>query len=265
MDQKVRTKLKWQLKGYYQSLRDQFASYVSFVYISLKRKGISAEELCTFLTQLPAFDIEYDGLNPDKRKCPLITKEKLENATSIAKIFSILQTYSIASYLNYGIYESIIKQYELDSTHSDLKYPEYFCAYAKKHKISEILEVMEGKKMSAEATVSLEEQELSFKFDYDPNTMPFSAIVELKYAIASALELNPDSLRLFSIEEGCVVVNFLISIAIADQIFSDESCICEKKEALRNLSALWLKYGSMPAIVLDSIEQKEDGEKGRQM
>lgn len=231
----VHADLKQQLRAYYRDIRFRFASYVDFIFESLQKRGITTERLRTFLLYLPAFDVSHDNPNISKEKCLLLAeaRERLEKAESVYDIFTILSSDFLTSYLNYGIFELMIRQFRLDDSQQEMKYPEYFRAYVEKHKISEFMEI--NPQLSEVATSS---KEFVFKMDYDLNHTPLAKITELKEAIANALKLKSSALRLLSIEEGCVVVKFLVSASIAELVFPFTT---EQLKVIRGLSVTWLK------------------------
>ncbi len=70
-----------------------------------------------------------------------------------------------------------------------------------------------------------------------------SKLCELKRPIAKILNVNPSTLYLCGIEEGCVMVTYLIPVAVADVIFCKGKKFTKKeKREFRYLSVKWLKY-----------------------
>ncbi len=56
------------------------------------------------------------------------------------------------------------------------------------------------------------------------------------------MDLNPSALELVDIEDGCVIVTFLIPASIADAIFiSDKVFTSQQEDKFRAASVLWLK------------------------
>ncbi len=69
-----------------------------------------------------------------------------------------------------------------------------------------------------------------------------SKLCELKRPIAKILDVNPSTLYLCGVEEGCVMVTYLIPKAVADVIFSKgKEFTKEDKREFRYLSIRWLK------------------------
>ena len=221
--------LKRQLKAYSNKIHYHYSRYVNSICKSLEEKEIKAKELCTFLLYLRVFNDEpkYDIKRLEE------VRVKLEKAESLRDIFISLNP--VTSYIDYNIFELIIQNYGLDTTQDDMKYPEHFRDFVTKHKISELLEL--SPQLSEK---SISSKELDLKFDFDPKSSACK-IVELKEAIHEAFNLKEGALRIYSLEEGCVVVKFLISAAVADIIFK-EQFTSEQIKLFCKASVIWIKY-----------------------
>jgi hypothetical protein len=65
---------------------------------------------------------------------------------------------------------------------------------------------------------------------------------DLRKAVAGILHLRVSALRIFSVEEGCVIVTFLIPCQVADFLFSGDSVFTsEDVTEFQSLSVLWVK------------------------
>lgn len=81
-------------------------------------------------------------------------------------------------------------------------------------------------------------KKLKLKIDIE-FTSKVARVVNLKSSLAALLGLRPSALRLFSIEEGCVIVTFLIPDFVADTIFgADKRMSISQKEGFQSLSVL---------------------------
>ena len=76
-------------------IKNKYGFFVECVRTSIKRKGISARELCTFLLSQSVFD--YD--NQDY-KLFSDNKDELQRATEVDEIFNLLNT-EYASFLKF--------------------------------------------------------------------------------------------------------------------------------------------------------------------
>ncbi len=77
------------------------ASYVDCLRVAVKEKGVTAEDLQSFLLSLPASSITKKG-----QQLTLLSdrKHELQECNSITAIFNLLTT-TCASFLNYEIFQ----------------------------------------------------------------------------------------------------------------------------------------------------------------
>lgn len=74
------------------------------------------------------------------------------------------------------------------------------------------------------------------------STSELAKLAKLRIAVAKILKLNPAVLRLLDVEEGCVVVTFLIPTPVAEIIFNKHSNLSiEQEEEFQALKILWLE------------------------
>ena len=198
-------------------------------------RGVSVQRLCTFLLELPAF-----ASDEDENQGRLLSgvQEKLEKADTIYNVFNLLRK-ECASFLNYDIYESIQNKFCTEVECEDFKYPERLKAYIEQHSIKEFLDVNPQLEKFTKAS-----KKLTLKIDIEV-TSKVAKVVNLKSSVAALLGLRPTALRLLGIEEGCVIVTFLIPAFVADAIFGAGKIVSTKlKEELRNLPVLWMNCGN---------------------
>lgn len=212
----------------------QYADYVSCIRESLHEKGTSAEDLRAHLLNLPAF-----RFNHDSKKLKLLSGRtvKFKNASTINEVFEILSL-ECCSFLDFGIFQSIIRHYRLDKGEEEFKYPEYVREYVKLHNIKEFVFLNPdlSQKTSDDSEI------LYLKFDISLTTK-LSKVMDLKVAIAKILQLRASTLQLIDIKEDCVVVTYYIPANIAAAIFiSDEIFTEHQIEEFRGLSVLWMKF-----------------------
>ena len=109
----------------------QYASYVSCICTSLKKEGVTVEDLTTFLLKLPA-------LKPSCHQKGLEIfsdlKTELKAAPTINEIIDILDE-KHASFLDYHIYQAVVNKYKIVDDEVT-KYPEHVKVFIEKHMVS---------------------------------------------------------------------------------------------------------------------------------
>lgn len=138
--------------------------------------------------------------------------DELESASSINDTFKILSLRS--SFLDFGLFTSIVKHYDLDKGEEVFRYSEHVDDYLKRHKVKEFMIIN-----PALGKLAAHSEKLVFKFDISTTTH-LGKVMNLKTAIAKILGLQSCALQLLDISEGCVVVTFLISALVLDAIFT---------------------------------------------
>ena len=213
----------------------RYASYVRCILTSVQAKGVSVTDLRSFLLNLSAFQ---SGCN---EQCNLLSgvKKELDEADTINKIFDLLSC-ECASFLNIAIFKFIVDEYGIEDTggRDRLKYPEHLDEYIKMHKVSEFVAVNPALKQHARSEGSVE---LVLKFNVEL-TCKLARVINLRSAVAKILRLRPSALQLLSIEEGCLIVTFLISAKVADIVFvCDKKLTPEEYEEFLMLEVIWLE------------------------
>ena len=197
----------------------------------LIEKAVSPEGLRSYLLSLPATNRSYEGQNLTL----LSNKEaELQKCDSVTDIFNFLTT-KCASFLNYDIFQFILKRYNISDDQENLQYPEHIKAYIKKHKISEFAKInplLKSKNGS---------KKLTLKYDVE-NICSLAKVDDLKNFIAEIMDLIPSALEIVDIKDGCVIITFLISASIADALFTPDTVLTpQQEEELRSASVQWLK------------------------
>ncbi len=199
---------------------------------SLTDKGVSPDDLRDYLLDLPAFD------HGTKQEVTLLSdvKKELEKEDSIRKIINFLRS-RYASFLNYEVFESIVERFDADVGDIMENYKEHLQIEIKNLNLSEFIRINP-------ALVKMSEymkDKMILKVDMKLLTR-LSKLCELKRPIAKILNVNPSTLYLCGVEEGCVMINYLIPKAVADVIFSKgKEFTKEEKREFRYLSVKWLK------------------------
>ena len=224
--------LEFLLTEYRKKIVKQYASYVHCIRAAILEKGISVSELRSYLLSLDAFQ---SGSNV---QCKLLSgvKDKLEAASTVYQILDTV-TKDCSSFLDYEIYQCIVDQYDIDQGQKALNYPEYLQEYIEKHRIAELAKVIPKLNQSdAQGT-----KEVVLQLDIEL-TSKLTKIIDLKKEVARILNVMPFTIRLYSIEQGCVVVTFRLPTAVAKNVFTTEKEFSSSdEEKFRSLSVLWLR------------------------
>ena len=125
-----------------------------------------------------------------------------------------------------------MKKYRIESDCEDLKYREHLTKYLNKHNMSEM--VVLGKKL-AKPTNDSEEVQIKLEIE---GTKKVECIPTLHYQICDLLNATPPTLQIFSIEEGCLTVSFLVPANFSNDIMEKFK---KKKKECRSLSILWIR------------------------
>lgn len=202
----------------------KYSVYVRYIRQSLKDNRVSVEDLRSDLLTMPA-------INHAEQELALLSahKAELKKATSLNDIFDLLTT-EYASFLNYDIFQFIVDTNQIDHGQEELKYPEQLKAYLEKCTVSDFNDINPPQ----------ESKELVLKFNIKLSTK-LNKFTDLKPAIAEILGINPTTLQLRDIKDGCVVVTFLILTPVADIVFNKHRVLTkEQEEQFQALSVLWL-------------------------
>ena len=208
----------------------KYSTYVSSIRECLQAKGVRPADLCADLMNLTAF-------NHTRKKRSLLSSHKtdLRDATELNGIFYLISD-EYSSFLNFEVFQWIVDRHHLDNGQEEFQYPQHLKAYLNSHKISEFVEINPLLKDFSDAS-----KEMVLKIDIE-STSELAKLEKLRTAVAQILGLQPAALRLLDVEEGCVVVTFLIPSLVAEIIFSKHSVLTiEQVEEFRVLNVLWLE------------------------
>ena len=223
--------LQHQLQNNSDEIQAKYASYVLNLCKCLIHKKVTVTELCTFLSRLP-FQCGLPGI-----------KAKLREADTLYKIFDLVGD-ECASFFHYDVFQRIQNEFCTASdceSNPKLKYSEHFKAFINLHKISEFLDTNPQLKLEFTG-----HEKLVFKIDNIQMSDKLVTVVELRRAIANILKVKPSELRFVNIEDGCIVVTFLISAAMAATILRLSA---NQMEELQKLSVLFLKCGDYELVL----------------
>ena len=219
-----------QLDDNLQTITSQYSIYVSSIRECLQEKGVRPVDLCSDLMNLTAF-------NHTRKKRSLFSSHRTElhNATELNGIFDLIAI-EYSSFLNYDVFQWIVDRHHLDNGQEEFQYPQHLKAYLNSHKISQFVEINPLLKDFSDAS-----KEMVLKVDIE-STSELAKLERLRAAVAKILRLKPAALRLLDVEEGCVVVTFLIPSPVAEIIFSKHSVLTvEQVEEFRAWKVIWLE------------------------
>lgn len=232
--------LRQQLNRDLKRIEKKYADYVDCIRAIVEEKGISTEQLSSYLINLPAFT--------DNRKKPQLLSDirsEFQKEQSIAGIFSLLSS-KYSCFIDYDIFETILKKYGPHETHETreaLSYPEDLEAYLKKQQIKDFVKIHPDlanpklEKFICDGTL----KKLHIKLSVE-QTQNLHTISEVTEAVANILGLRASALQLHGIKEGCVLVTLLISASIADSIFASEVALTSRQiQDFQAASVLWLE------------------------
>ena len=208
----------------------KYAHFVSRICDTMVERDVSVTSLRTFVLQLPAFASDQES----KRQGRLLSEveEKLEAVDSVDKIVNLIGR-ECASFLNYGIFKSIMDKYCGDLDCDEFNYPTHLKDYVDRHNVKEFFDVNPQLEKFTKNS-----KKLKLKMDIEL-TCKVARIVDLKYSLGAILGLRPSALRLYSVEEGCVIVTFLIPAFVKDAIF--KKITDKQKKDIQALSVLWME------------------------
>ena len=199
--------LRHQLKLSRDKIITHYASYRYGVYELIIKKGVSVEEFLFFFGGLPGFGenmCKFDSLPPQAR---------------MLDVFKIIGD-EFSSYLHYEVFQYILNKYG-NASEKDcemFKYPEYLKVYIEQLNIKEFLDI--NPELLKE--LSTNSKRICLKMDIKETTK-ITNIKKLEVSVAAILgnKLRPSDLRLISVEEGCLILTYLIpevaAVAIASK------------------------------------------------
>ena len=247
LDADTKEDLVYQLRVNYRQIKEKFASFVASLCTAVIATQVSFQDFKLYVLGLSAFP-DQDGKHPNLLDPH--TKAKIEEADSIHNIFGILINMHCCSIMDINIFQSIMKKYDIKADSQDLRYSDHLTAYINKHEISELMKIfpgVSGKRNSKKVTL---------KFDIKLFGK-VSKLIELKTAIADIMNLNPSAFQLISIEEGCVVVTFLVPEAVAEHIFKMSLTETQKAD-IKALSVNWLKCENFTLYDINDVKSKSE-------
>ena len=222
---------------------EEYTLYVRCIRQSLKGK-VSPEDLRSDLLAMPATDYSVQELS-------LLSdhKAELEKAVTINAIFDFLIDKCV-SFLNYDIFQFMVKTYSIDHGQEELKYPELLKDYLEEHRVSDYLEI----KARSDYPRKSCSKKLVLKMDIHL-TSKLSRINDLRTAIAEVWGMKPAALEILDIGDGCVMVTFLIPTPVANVIFNSHTILTrQRKKKIQALAVLSLECNGCKFSISPSAE-----------
>lgn len=232
------------LEEHLDNITEKYGSFVDTICTIIEDKGVSPEALRLYLLNVCAFTNSYNiGLMSDK-------KHELAKQVSIIDIFNFLSI-ECSSFLNYGIYEKIMKKYGIKEDREELKYSEHLKDFINRHNISEFVKI--SPRLNKHMTNTTK---LVLKFDIE-TTCTLAKMSGLEKCIAKILRVDPITLQIVDIDDGCVEVTFLIPVSVAGALFTQDTGLTpEQEDELQATSVVWLKCKSFSVTLTIDSETK---------
>ena len=216
--------LKAQLNDDVKKMKLLFGGLVTKTRDSVEKR-ISAGKLAGSILALGAFE---PAIGERDRRLLDEHREEIKSAKSVSEIFNILCAYW--NYLDYDILVYIIDYYGTHGDDSDEKrlqnYKEALQSFCKR-RIFELPLPENGNGADHK-----KQEKVSVKLNIPEDTRAEQMFL-IKRKVAEILQLNPATLQIYSVDEGCVQLIFLIPKFVAREIFplSDEQKSALSKDA----------------------------------
>ena len=173
----------------------EFEKFLNKVFISFRdSKNVDRDSLVLTLTKHEA----------------LLKEDELAGTKTVFDVFKAIKPY--CSYFNYDILEILVKVNGSQQNKGYLKdYTQAFAAYCKAMPCAE--EICGSEDTKSNRT------KLKFKLNFDRQQLKPDAVRSIKSKIAYHLGVRPSALYLCRIEEGCILLEFLVPLFIVEHLF----------------------------------------------
>ena len=194
LDEDDREDLLAQIDEQTKKIELEFGKLVDKVFTSFRDSGVDHNRLILTLI--------------GKEK--LFKEDELEGIKNIYEVFKIIRPY--CSYFNYDVLETLVQTHGSRQAKTHFKkYIQAFSAYCKA--IPCVEEICGNHDTKSKRT------KLKFKLDFDRQQLKPDAVRSIKRKIAKHLGMRPSALYLCGIEEGCVLLEFLVPSFIVQHLF----------------------------------------------
>lgn len=171
-----------------------------------------------------------------KLDCPEL-KAKLTEAETVNEICDFINDH-FASFLDCDIFEHILMEFGGEEGQKEWeRYSAHLTKYTEEHKIEEFI------KINPELLVQRSKfmDAVILKIDMD-SCNRLNRVCDIKRKFADILDISSSTLVLLDIQDGCVLLKFLVPICAASTTFTRSFTIKQVKE-LKELSIQWIVYG----------------------
>ncbi len=199
-------------------IRQKFASVVTCVKMALKCTGVTTKDLTDHLRELKSCcSYHIKGIKVLFFCEKLIKQIQEECEGDVCKVFSVLERYY--SWINFGLIESIIDAFLGDDANVQrqwTKYQSHYKEYCSQRvcRIPKPLNV--AQKLFKQPKKSTR---VIFKIDSEWNKIRFDRLNNIRASISGLLGLEPHTLYLYTVNQGCVELVFEVPQHVADVIF----------------------------------------------
>ena len=206
----------------------KFNTVCSELYLSLKQRTDSKEDLVACLMSLNAFEPVFKSANQPVFKDQ---KAKLFGAKRLYDVWCIISPYH--SFFNYYLVEHIIKCLGTENDKKSMtSYKQSFAEYAKRRVYECPTEF--GYENQDDCTIIV-------KLDRSYDDCVVEQLEKLRLKFCEILQLSPQVvLRLLKVEKGCYELTFQAPAFIQEAVFPLSS---EQEDALKKLKVVWLLCG----------------------
>ena len=210
--------LEFRIKTDLDKLQKKFATLQTSVRKSLKEREVPTQDV---IAHVIGFGVSDEH------------KKELTALNSFDRVFVILTDYW--SFLDCDLLENIVENYGCDADQDKiLKYQEELNLFCKR-RVSEV----PNKSLVLSSDQTRERMIVKLNIS-DPR---LAVIKDLKIKLCKILSIEPWSLQIMEIKEGCVLITFLISVHVSKCLYSKSltEAYCED---LKNLSVLTITYSN---------------------
>lgn len=210
--------LEFRIKTDLDKLQKKFATLQTSVRKSLKGRGVPTKDVVAHVIGF--------GVSDEHKK-------ELMALDSFDEVFIILTDYW--SFLDCDLLENIVENYGCDTDQEKIgKYQEELNLFCKR-RISEV--------PNKSLVLSNDQTRERMIVKLNINDPRLAIIKDLKIKICKILSIEPWSLQIMEIKEGCILLTFLVSFHISKHLFS-KSLMKVQCEDLKDLSVLTIAYSN---------------------
>lgn len=216
---KINEDLEQQLEEYVYHMATSYASYSFAISKSLEEKGVSVQEVLSYILSLPTF--KYDD-GSEKIKLLSRKRVKLQRAQSISEIFITLNC-EFCNFLDFYVLKKLMKKFQVRLSEQDMLYPE------KHQKYIETIKIMEFRRIQCILTApSGETKRMTLTLALKSSSR-LSQVYNITKAVAHILSLKRSAIRVHKFKRHGVVTCYLQN-AVADILFCEDTSFSEEQE-----------------------------------